>query len=281
MGCLKLTYKLTAEPRQRCVYNAADGEENRIINMNARLYDPVIGRFVSPDPYVQNPLFSQSYNRYSYCWNNPLIYTDPTGKKVDNDEEESEEAVWYFELTELIVRPDNGGGGSPSYSYPFYFTFPDRGSYNWSPEGSGDYRGNGGGSNNNSSSSVVESKPNKKNPPAQGKKHFLDPIFGQNSKIDNWYISIQGNSVNKWEGKMPVPLQGAVLLFPPVGLVNDGTILFTGQDLQGNPASTFNRVMSLGGICTLGVSNWLYSFGFSAYSAGTTIYKGYQNEKKH
>ena len=47
----------------RCVYNAASEEENRLINMNARLYDPVIGRFISLDPYVQNPYFSQCYNR--------------------------------------------------------------------------------------------------------------------------------------------------------------------------------------------------------------------------
>lgn len=51
-----------------------------IINMNGRLYDPVLGRFFSPDPYVQFPDFSQSYNRYSYCLNNPLKYTDPSGQ---------------------------------------------------------------------------------------------------------------------------------------------------------------------------------------------------------
>jgi len=51
-----------------------------LINMNARLYDPVLGRFLSPDPYVQAPDFSQSFNRYSYCLNNPLIYTDPDGE---------------------------------------------------------------------------------------------------------------------------------------------------------------------------------------------------------
>jgi RHS repeat-associated protein len=51
-----------------------------LINMNARLYDPVLGRFLSPDPYVQAPEFSQSFNRYSYCVNNPLIYTDPSGE---------------------------------------------------------------------------------------------------------------------------------------------------------------------------------------------------------
>ncbi len=51
-----------------------------LINMNARLYSPRIGRFLSPDPYVQAPDFSQNYNRYSYCLNNPLKYTDSSGE---------------------------------------------------------------------------------------------------------------------------------------------------------------------------------------------------------
>jgi RHS repeat-associated protein len=51
-----------------------------LINMNARLYDPALGRFLAPDPYVQNPFLSQSFNRYSYCLNNPLKYTDPNGE---------------------------------------------------------------------------------------------------------------------------------------------------------------------------------------------------------
>ena len=52
----------------------------QIINMNGRLYDPVLGRFLSPDNFVQTPDFSQNYNRYSYCLNNPLKYTDPSGE---------------------------------------------------------------------------------------------------------------------------------------------------------------------------------------------------------
>jgi RHS repeat-associated protein len=51
-----------------------------LINMNGRLYDPVVGRFLSPDNYVQDPGFTQSYNRYGYCLNNPLRYTDPSGE---------------------------------------------------------------------------------------------------------------------------------------------------------------------------------------------------------
>ena len=51
-----------------------------LINMNGRLYDPYLARFLSPDNYVQMPDFSQSFNRYSYCLNNPLKYVDPDGE---------------------------------------------------------------------------------------------------------------------------------------------------------------------------------------------------------
>jgi RHS repeat-associated core domain len=51
-----------------------------LINMNARLYDPVVGRFLSPDPYVQAPEMTQNFNRYTYAMNNPLKYTDPDGE---------------------------------------------------------------------------------------------------------------------------------------------------------------------------------------------------------
>jgi RHS repeat-associated protein len=54
-----------------------------IVNMNGRVYDPVIGRFLSPDPNVQFAADLQSYNRYSYVLNNPLRYADPTGYFLD------------------------------------------------------------------------------------------------------------------------------------------------------------------------------------------------------
>ncbi|MDR1739950.1 MAG: FG-GAP-like repeat-containing protein [Bacteroidales bacterium] len=51
-----------------------------LINLNARLYDPVLGRFLSPDPYVQAPDMLQNFNRYTYGLNNPLMYVDPSGE---------------------------------------------------------------------------------------------------------------------------------------------------------------------------------------------------------
>ncbi|OFX34740.1 MAG: hypothetical protein A2X08_00995 [Bacteroidetes bacterium GWA2_32_17] len=51
-----------------------------LINMNGRLYDPMLGRFLSPDNFIQSPNFTQSLNRYSYAINNPLKYTDKDGE---------------------------------------------------------------------------------------------------------------------------------------------------------------------------------------------------------
>ncbi len=54
-------------------------ERTGLIHMNGRVYDPVIGRFLSPDPIVADASFSQSWNAYSYALNSPLSYSDPTG----------------------------------------------------------------------------------------------------------------------------------------------------------------------------------------------------------
>ena len=54
-----------------------------LINMNGRMYDPMLGRMLSPDIVVQQADYTQSYNRYSYCFNNPLRFTDPSGYVMD------------------------------------------------------------------------------------------------------------------------------------------------------------------------------------------------------
>ena len=51
-----------------------------LTNMNGRMYDPLIGRFLSPDPYVHDIAGTQGFNRYAYCLNNPLKFTDPSGE---------------------------------------------------------------------------------------------------------------------------------------------------------------------------------------------------------
>ncbi|MFF7261395.1 RHS repeat-associated core domain-containing protein [Streptomyces sp. NPDC008159] len=46
--------------------------------LGARMYDPALGRFLSPDP-VQTPYVPQNLNAYSYSLNNPVAFSDPSG----------------------------------------------------------------------------------------------------------------------------------------------------------------------------------------------------------
>src|SRR5690606_33898344 len=56
-----------------------------LIDMRGRIYDPLAARFMSPDPVMQAPFWSQGLNRYSYVFNNPVNNTDPTGFVTGND----------------------------------------------------------------------------------------------------------------------------------------------------------------------------------------------------
>jgi RHS repeat-associated protein len=76
-------------------------EDLKLVNMNGRVYDPSIGRFMSADPFVQAPFNSQSLNRYSYVFNNPLSLTDPSG----------------FQSTADGGGSYNGGGGGTWVSF--------------------------------------------------------------------------------------------------------------------------------------------------------------------
>jgi RHS repeat-associated protein len=76
-------------------------DEMGVINMNGRVYDPLIGRFLSADPFVKNPYLLSSFNRYSYVNNNPLTNTDPTG---------------YFSIKRLFNKTFGGSGSGQSSS---------------------------------------------------------------------------------------------------------------------------------------------------------------------
>ncbi|MDB5227325.1 MAG: hypothetical protein JWN78_1518 [Bacteroidota bacterium] len=59
-----------------------------LVNMNGRMYDPVVGRMLSPDNFVHDAYNSQHFNRYSYVWNNPVKFTDPGGQDGWSDYED-------------------------------------------------------------------------------------------------------------------------------------------------------------------------------------------------
>jgi len=61
--------------------------------MNGRIYDPLLGRFLSADVIVQAPGNLQCYNRYSYVLNNPLTHFDPSGFEYKDKVAGAEEGV--------------------------------------------------------------------------------------------------------------------------------------------------------------------------------------------
>jgi RHS repeat-associated protein len=101
-------------------------DEFGLINMNGRIYDPQTARFLTPDPIVQAPFSSQSWNRYSYVYNNPVNFIDPSGFQCED-------------APNCISNPGggngnpNGGGGGAGGGYqcgsgnPFECFFQDIG----------------------------------------------------------------------------------------------------------------------------------------------------------
>jgi RHS repeat-associated protein len=91
----KMAYDVWGKRRSTDGSNTADGIDGQVdnkgftghemldqldlVHMNGRVYDPATARFISADPIIQDPEHSQSFNRYSYVWNNPTNLTDPTG----------------------------------------------------------------------------------------------------------------------------------------------------------------------------------------------------------
>jgi RHS repeat-associated protein len=65
-------------PRGYTGHEYVDGAQ--VTHMNGRIYDEQLARFLQPDPVVQAPSNGQSWNAYTYVFNNPLAYTDPTGQ---------------------------------------------------------------------------------------------------------------------------------------------------------------------------------------------------------
>jgi len=53
-----------------------------LIHMNGRVLDPVLGRFLSADPYIDGPLSTQGWNRYAYVHGRVMSATDPSGYQM-------------------------------------------------------------------------------------------------------------------------------------------------------------------------------------------------------
>lgn len=81
-------------------------DEIGLIHTNGRLYDGAIGRFTSADPFVQDEAGTQAYNRYSYVFNNPMRYVDPSGYIAAS-------TTAPTSLSTVTITGTRGAGGPP------------------------------------------------------------------------------------------------------------------------------------------------------------------------
>ena len=79
--------------------------ETGFYDFGARVYRPDLGRFLTPDSVVPDPLESQSFNRYAFVLNNPLRYVDPTGHMTHD-------TVTYVETHQNAYSPSASQQGS-------------------------------------------------------------------------------------------------------------------------------------------------------------------------
>jgi len=102
-----------------------DDSDLALINMKGRIYDPKIGKFLTPDPFIQDPLDSESLNRYSYAWNNPLKWVDPSGFQdeggggggdVDAGSEEQDYSMASYPIRTPLAPACGPGGPDESVS---------------------------------------------------------------------------------------------------------------------------------------------------------------------
>jgi RHS repeat-associated protein len=93
-GTTPTTYRYTGQ-RQESGLGGLDG----LYFYGARWYDPYLNRWIQPDSIVPQPGNPQSLNRFAYCLNNPLRYTDPTGHWTEEQLEQALGKDWrekYF-----------------------------------------------------------------------------------------------------------------------------------------------------------------------------------------
>ena len=146
-----------------------------LVHMNGRIYDPLMARFLSADPMIQDPAHSQSYNRYTYVWNNPTNLTDPTGFTACNNDDKncSSTAV----VTPVKTCPKGATCINDTNGNAYQFLGYVRGNNSNSKDNS-----NGGGQENKSAANAANSAAgivNLANSAVNGTRNFIDGGYGE------------------------------------------------------------------------------------------------------
>ena len=96
------TMKFTGHERDFYDYGAADDLDYQ----HARYYNPQLGRYLRVDPSLSSvePDEPQTWNRYSYVYDNPLRFDDPDGRRPSNK---------TVKIGQYIIHFDYASHGSP------------------------------------------------------------------------------------------------------------------------------------------------------------------------
>ena len=259
--------------------------------MNGRIYDPVLGRMLSPDNYIQNAGATQFYNRYSYCLSNPLKYVDPSGNSTYgygcnnlaqqlNYNLQMEDNHWFQNMTGLDCQMifinnnpfgiyDGGGGGDGGNAggggEDGQFTYL----------GGGQFSGVGASVDNKGDIEIEWGTMEKPTLEDIVYTAYYNSINSTNVQLLNTYehhhktISMgEGNnwtdSFNKWIGGASV-LTGAVEHFSGTTTTIGNNFMLYLNGWQGNQYVTTSELAAIGKIA---------SRGLFVVGTGISIYKG-------
>ncbi len=234
-----------------------------LLNMNARLYEPAVGRFLSPDPMVQAPDNTQNYNRYSYCLNNPMKYVDILGlarsEYYFDPDENGEDIFWHYipdiEIEIVADAPITSGSGTNDMVWYFHSDFYPIWTPNWN---SNPYIGiyeDGGSSSGMSSRVQLSSELNVPQPTA----HPTPPNWSRIVSITSLELSFVSEYMN-----------------------NNGFISY-GWDKYNIPQLRFARVKrrNIHGFKAYSVENLVKHLNYTTVGLGilNSFYDGYMSHK--
>ena len=89
---------------RRRYINQEDLLDAHLIDLNARIYDPALGKFLTPDPIIADISNSQAWNPYDYAGNNPtwnisgLVYLPHSSVTLSGAVNKSSQGLRCLEL---------------------------------------------------------------------------------------------------------------------------------------------------------------------------------------
>ncbi|WP_029272451.1 RHS repeat-associated core domain-containing protein [Flavobacterium sp. KJJ] len=231
-----------------------------IINMNGRLYDPKLRRFLQPDNNIQDPFNPQNYNRYGYVLNNPLKYTDQSGE------------FWNF-VAGFLFSAYVHGGASSGEANPFKWNLNTWMSA-FSSTGSGVASSYATGATN----SYIDSYNNK---PALGASAISsgditgESILGFFPKVNNAFESGLNDRVIEVSNFVDYQAGDPVYWYNTMSSFKSD--ILNGRSLFFNASKDYQREI-YNNITNMSIYDWSYAAGYSAPDIAVSLAAPYLAE---